>query len=187
MLLAAAAAEGRKGIGIDVSLAWLVVAQRLIAEWGGRPVLAAALAEALPLPDGAVEGVISLDVIEHVSDHARYLSEIDRVTKRGGHVALSTTNRYLQKGYVQWRSGKDYEFVRLLSALELAWLLRQHTKFQFKLLVAPVPKEEINLFPPYRAVLARIYNWLVRFRWTRWGFLRIGPFFRVIGGKAKAP
>ena len=33
MLLAAAAAEGHNGIGIDSSMVWLVVAQRLIAEW----------------------------------------------------------------------------------------------------------------------------------------------------------
>ncbi len=48
MLLAAAAEEGYQGIGVDVSLVWLVVAHRLIEARGGRPVLAAALAEALP-------------------------------------------------------------------------------------------------------------------------------------------
>src|SRR4051812_43900876 len=68
MLLAAAAAEGHHGIGVDVSMVWLVVASRVIAASGGRPVLAAAMAEALPLGDGATSGVVSLDVIEHVAN-----------------------------------------------------------------------------------------------------------------------
>ncbi|HHT9119329.1 MAG TPA: class I SAM-dependent methyltransferase [Candidatus Hypogeohydataceae bacterium YC41] len=201
-LLAAAAAEGLKGIGIDVSMVSLVVTRRLVAEWGGQPLLAAALAEALPLADGSVSGVVSLDVLEHVADQGRYLSEINRVTAPGGYVALSTPNRYslaaephvfvlgvgwlprsLQKDYVKWRSGKSYEFTWLLSAREVANLLRQHTHFQFDILVPPVPEEEIVHFPTYRATLARLYNRLVFSGWMRWLLLRIGPFFHIIGKK----
>jgi len=65
-LLAAAAARGRHGIGVDVSLEWLVVAQRFITEHGGTPRLAAAMAEALPVADASTESVVSLDVVEHV-------------------------------------------------------------------------------------------------------------------------
>jgi SAM-dependent methyltransferase len=202
-LLAAAAAEGCNGIGIDRSMVQLVVAHRMIAEWGGKPVLAAALGEALPLADDSVSGVISLDVIEHVDDRATYLREIDRVTVAGGHVALSTPNRYsltaephifvwgvgwlpgsLQKRYVKWRTGRNYDHTRLLSTGQAARLLRQHTRFQFDLLVPPVPEEEISHFPPYRAALARLYNRLASFSWTHWVFLRIGPFFRIVGTRA---
>ncbi len=202
MLLAAAAAEGRMGIGIDVSLVWLVVARRLIAEWGGQPVLAAALAEALPLADGSVSGVVSLDVIEHVADPRRYLSEMNRVTALGGCVALSTPNRYslaaephvfvwgvgwlprsLQPCYAQWRSGKRYEFTRLLSAREAARLFHQHTCVEFDVLIPPVPEEEIARFPAYRAILARLYNRLASLSWTHWLCRCIGPFFRIVGTK----
>lgn len=205
-LLAAAAAEGWNGIGIDVSLVWLLVARRLIAEWGGEPVLAAALGEALPLEDDAVRGVVSLDVIEHVADQRRYLEEISRVTLPGGRVALSTPNRFslaaephvfvwgvgwlprpLQKSYVRWRSGKSYECTRLLSARETARLLRQHTGFQFQIRVAPVPPEEIAHFPAYRARLARLYNRLVPAAGFG-GLLRtLGPFFRIVGTKSGPP
>jgi hypothetical protein len=58
-----AAASNYPGIGIDVSMVWLVVAHRMIREHGGRPLLAAALAEHLPLPDHCLTGIISLDVI----------------------------------------------------------------------------------------------------------------------------
>jgi 2-polyprenyl-3-methyl-5-hydroxy-6-metoxy-1,4-benzoquinol methylase len=201
-LLAAAAVEGRKGIGIDVSMVWLVVAQRLIAEWGGQPILAAALAEALPLADNSVSSVVSLDVLEHVAEPKSYLSEINRVTEPGGCVALSTPNRYSlaaephvsvwgvgwlprswQKSYVKWCSGKSYEFTRLLSTWETAQLLRQHTHFQANILVPPVPEEEVAHFSTRRATLARLYNRLVSFNWMRWLFLIIGPFFRVVGRK----
>ncbi len=204
-LVAAAAADGLKGIGIDVSMVWLIVARRLIAEWGGQPVLAVALAEALPLADGTISGVVSLDVIEHVANPGRYLGEINRVTEPGGRVALSTPNRYslvaephvsvwgagwlprsLQKGYVQWRKRESYEFTWLLGTREAAKLLHQHTRFQFEILVPLVSEEEIAHFPAYRATLARVYNRLVSLGWMRWLFLSIGPFFRIVGTKMQA-
>jgi len=199
-LLAAAAAEGRHGIGIDVSMTWLVVAARLIEAHGGRPVLAAAMAEALPLADGAVGGVVSLDVIEHVADPLPYLKEIDRVTCAGGHVALATPNRFsltaephvfvwgvgwlprpLQARYVHWRSGKPYAFTRLLSTWETARLVRRATRFDARILIPPVAEEEIAHFPPRRAQLARLYNRLLRWAGLRSVFRAIGPFFRVVG------
>ena len=93
-LLAAAAATGRSGIGIDVRLVWLLVAKRLITAAGGTPLLAAAMAEALPFADGSINAVVSLDVIEHVGNVEAYLREIDRVTAPGGRVAFGTPNRF---------------------------------------------------------------------------------------------
>jgi 2-polyprenyl-3-methyl-5-hydroxy-6-metoxy-1,4-benzoquinol methylase len=202
MLLAAAAAEGRKGVGIDVSMVWLVVARRLILQWGEDPDLAAANAESLPLADGSVGGVVSLDVIEHVADPAAYLSEINRVIVPGGTIALSTPNRYslaaephvsvwgvgwlpysLQKKYVKWRSGAEYEFTRLLSARKLGQLLQRHTSIRYNIQVPLVPDEEIVHFMAYRAILARLYNRLALLSSLR-GMLRtIGPFFRIVGEK----
>jgi SAM-dependent methyltransferase len=202
-LLAAAAAEGHQGIGVDVCLVWLLVARRLIADYGGEPVLAAALAESLPLGDDSVSGVISLDVIEHVADPRPYLAEISRVTAPGGGLALSTPNRYSlaaephvsilgvgwlprswQKRYVKWRSGQSYDFTCLLSTREVARLLRWHTRFEFRIVIPPVPEEEIAHFPPYRAHLAQVYNRMVAWNSWQWLFSLIGPFFRVVGSKA---
>lgn len=44
----------------------------------------------LPLPDGAVDLVLSTQVLEHVEDPSLYLSECFRVLKTGGHLILST-------------------------------------------------------------------------------------------------
>lgn len=201
-LLAAAALAGRQGIGIDVSLVWLLVAARRVSECGGTPLLAAAFADALPLRNDAVTGVVSLDVIEHVADPHVYLKEIDRVLAPGGSVALSTPNRFSlgaephvfvwgvgwlprqwQKRYVRWRSGKNYEFVKLLGQRELRALLRSDTRIDAKIFAPPIPDEEVAAFSRRRAWLARVYNYVVSRRGWQRLTLEFGPFFRIVGRK----
>jgi SAM-dependent methyltransferase len=201
-LLAAAAAAGCAGIGIDVRLVWLLVAKRLIADACGTPVLAAALAESLPLADESLQSVVSLDVIEHVGDVAVYLEEINRVTARGGYVALATPNRFsltaephvgvwgvgwiprrLQKSFVKFRSGLAYEFVQLLSVSEARRVFRRHTQFDVEILVPAVPEVEIERYPARRRALARFYNRLLRWRFFQPVFRLIGPFFRIVARK----
>jgi 2-polyprenyl-3-methyl-5-hydroxy-6-metoxy-1,4-benzoquinol methylase len=201
MLLAAAAASGQHGIGVDVSLVWLVVAQRLIREWGGTPVLAAALAEALPLAKGSVGAVLSLDVIEHVADQTGYARQIDRVLKPGGFVALSTPNRFSlaaephvgvwgvgwlprrwQRRYAEWRSGRSYRSTWLLSGRELRRLLAS-TSLQCVILAPAIPDEERAQFAASRRLLANIYNRVIRYALFRRLSLLVGPFFRIVGTK----
>jgi 2-polyprenyl-3-methyl-5-hydroxy-6-metoxy-1,4-benzoquinol methylase/uncharacterized protein YbaR (Trm112 family) len=203
MLLAAAADLGVPSIGIDVSLTWLVVARRMLETHGGHPVLAAALAEALPLPDDAAPAVVSLDVIEHVGDQKRYLREIDRIASPGAPVALSTPNRFslaaephvgvwgvgwlprrLQPTYVRLRSGQHYDYVRLLSARGFKRLLRRHTHITGQLIVPSLEHEEIVRFGRRRRLLARMYNRASANAWLRWPLLAGGPFFRFVGTKA---
>lgn len=205
MLLAAAARAGRDGVGVDVCLAWLVVAKAMVEAHGGRASLAAAFAEALPLAAGAVDGVVALDVVEHVADPVPFLVEIDRVTRDGGELALATPNRYSlaaephvfvwgvgwlprrwQAAYVQWRTGRPYEYVRLLGAHELRRLVRRHTAFAPRLVVPPVPASEIARFAPRRARLARLYNRLAAAPLARPAALALGPFFRLVGRRAQA-
>lgn len=203
MLLAAAAGRDGVGIGVDVSLVWLVVAKRLIEAHGGTPVLAAGLAEALPLRNRAVNGVVGLDVIEHVGDPVPVLQEVDRVTAADGWLALATPNRFSlsaephvsiwgvgwlprrwQASYVRWRSGLPYEFTRMLSPREAGRLLRSHTDFRCAMQVPLIPATEIDRFSTRRSLLARTYNRLVRLRLLNPALLRLGPFFRIVGTKA---
>ena len=204
MLIAAAHRAGHFGVGIDVSMTWLVVAKRLIEASGGRAVLAAALGEALPLADGAVGAVVSLDVIEHVRDPDTYLREINRVTRPGGGLALSTPNRFSltaephvfvwgvgrlprkwQRPYVHWRSGKDYDDTILMSSLTLAKRVRRNSEFHIRIDIPDVPAEHLANFAPAKARIARFYNRLASARLLRPLFLAIGPFFRVTGTKPK--
>lgn len=50
-------------------------------------------ATSLPFVDNSFDVVVSFEVIEHVKDYERFLSEIHRVLKRGGKLILSTPNR----------------------------------------------------------------------------------------------
>ena len=200
MLLAAAASRGVSGLGIDVSLEWLVVARRMIEAHGGRATLCAGFAESLPLPDASVPAIVSLDVIEHVADQRRYLVEIDRIAADGATLALATPNRFsltaephvhvwgvgwlptrLQARYVRARSGHAYDFVRLLSVPGLARLLRRHTAISGRFVVPRVPDDEIECFHPLRARVARLYNRVAESPLFRWPLLTVGPFFRYVG------
>jgi SAM-dependent methyltransferase len=202
MLLAAAAAHGVAGLGIDVSLVWLVVARKMIEQHGGVATLCAGFAEALPLPDASVPAIVSLDVIEHVAHQERYLAEIDRIAADGGTIALATPNRFslaaephvhvwgvgwlparFQASFVRARSGRSYDFVRLLSVPGLAFMLRRHTAFSGQFIVPQVPDDEIEGFHPRRARIARFYNRAADLPLLRWPLLAVGPFFRYTGTK----
>lgn len=205
MLLGTMAKAGHNGIGIDVSMTWLVVAKRLIEEHGGKPVLAAALAENLPLRDNSISGVVSLDVIEHVRDPDRYLAEVDRTVRPGGSLALSTPNRFSltaephvfvwgvgwlpqpwQERFVKWRSGKSYDDTVLMSSIELARKVSCNTNFEYRIEIPEVPPQHIEAFPKHKAATARIYNLVANFSLFRFAFLLIAPFFRVVGTKTRA-
>jgi len=201
-LIAAASRRNQQMVGIDVRLLWLLAAKRLITAHGGRPVLAAALAERMPIRDGEVDAVISLDVIEHVADVPAYLHEIDRVTRVGGSIALSTPNRYSlaaephvnvwgvgwvprrwQKQFVMWRKRVAYPYTCLLSVPETQALLAKYTAFKPNFIVPRVAQHEIDRFPPYRKALVRLYNALAPMPLFRLPLLAVGPFFRVVGRK----
>lgn len=200
MLLAAAIAQGRRVVGIDVSLFWLVVARRMVRAAGGEPLLAAGLAEYLPLASGSIGSVAVLDVIEHVADPAPMLRELNRVLRPTGTIALATPNRFSlaaephvgvggvgwlprrwQDPYVRLRTGLPYAYCRLLSARELRRLFLRHTSISIRIEPAPVPATELAAFPRWRAALGRVYNGLLRWRPAAWMLLRVGPFMHVIG------
>jgi SAM-dependent methyltransferase/uncharacterized protein YbaR (Trm112 family) len=202
VLLAASSDEGVSGLGIDASLEWLVVARRMIEAHGGRADLCAALGEALPLPDDSAPAIASLDVIEHCADQNRHLREIDRIAAPSARFALATPNRFSltaephvgvwgvgwlparwQRRYVRMRSGKPYDFVRLLSVPALSRLVKRETHFEGRFIVPHVPAEDIELFPPRRAKLARVYNKIAGRKMLRWPLFAIGPFFRFVGVK----
>ncbi|MDP3659119.1 bifunctional 2-polyprenyl-6-hydroxyphenol methylase/3-demethylubiquinol 3-O-methyltransferase UbiG [Phenylobacterium sp.] len=202
-LLCAAVHRGHQGLGVDVSMTWLIIAQRMVRAHGGTSTFAAAAGEALPLRDGAVTTVVSLDVIEHVNDMPGLAAEIDRVTAPGGAAIISTPNRFSltaephvgvwgvgllprpwQAPFVRWRSGLTYTNTRLLSSFGLRRLLRRSTTMQFRLAIPETPPEEIARFSPLKAGFARLYNIIRLYPPLRPIFLVIAPFFRAEGLKA---
>jgi SAM-dependent methyltransferase len=166
---------------------------------GGTAILACAYAETLPVATETLGAVTLYDVIEHVADVRRTIAEADRVVMPGGHIAISTPNRFsiaaephvflwgvgwlprpLQEPYVRWRSGRPYRGTRLLSTREMSRELQRHSELEFELRVPLVPEEEIAHFSGRRAALAHLYNRLAGLSISRRVLLRVGPFFQVM-------
>ena len=201
-LLSAASAAGKSGIGIDNRMSVLVVAKRLLEQHGARPTLACANAEALPLADASVGGVVMYDVVEHVDRLESALSEAGRVTWSDGAFACSTPNRYslapephvhvwgvgwmprkYQAAYVRRRSARDYTGTRLLSARELGQMVVRAMGFSVDLRVAPIPLAEIERSRGLRKLMAQVFNSVSRLRAVRPLLLQIGPFFQLVAVK----
>lgn len=70
-------------IGVDVSLA-------MAASGPARGVVAASALGCLPFGEGSFDGVICINVLEHVADPAAALREISRTLVVGGRVVVST-------------------------------------------------------------------------------------------------
>jgi SAM-dependent methyltransferase len=77
---------------------------------------------ALPVRDGGVDAVVSLQVIEHLWEQERFLRECFRVLRPGGALVVSTPNR------LTFSPGRDTPLnpfhTRELSAAELACIVR---------------------------------------------------------------
>src|SRR5579885_2976563 len=118
------ARRGYETVGVDVSPAYIARARR--AHPQGVYLLASA--EAVPLPDSSFDGVLFLDVLEHVHDERAALAEIARLLKPGGTLVLSVPHRGLL-----WR----------LDSLNLyQWLVRRTHH--------GLPPPEIGLEAPHR-------------------------------------
>lgn len=201
-LAAAVAGRGADVVASDVSLRWLVLARKRLAEHGaGRVELVACAAEALPFADASFDVVAATDVIEHVDDADRFVAEAARVLRPGGLLFLSTPNRYslglephvrlwgvgylprpLAESYVRAVRKTSYAHVRLLSARSLVRLLRTHG-LEPEVVIPRVPDE--SLYGGAELALVRGYN-RVRMRPLARPLLRaVGPFFHVFGRKPR--
>ncbi len=90
----ALARRGARVLGIDVGMRWLVLARKRAAEQGiDLPVLCAN-AEALPLRNESVGGVVGESVLENLTDSATSLTECWRVVAPRGTLWLTTANRH---------------------------------------------------------------------------------------------
>ena len=83
------AGPARKMISLDVDVPTLAHAA---ARYGSSPVAAADL-ERLPLADSTVDGVVALQVIEHLADARAFVREAARTLTPAGALVVTTPNR----------------------------------------------------------------------------------------------
>ena len=197
--LAVAAERAHHAVGVDLCLAFLVLARKQL---NGRGVFVAAEAEQLPFPDRAFAAVIAADVIEHLADQQRAIEEMGRVLLPGAPLFLSTPNRfsltpephvglwgvgYLPRRwanrYVRRRRGIAYDDVRLLSAPSLHRILRRHFPGRARLLIPGLSPRQMEQLSPLQRRLASVYLTLRRMPVVRNAFYLVGPFFHVVAEK----
>jgi 2-polyprenyl-3-methyl-5-hydroxy-6-metoxy-1,4-benzoquinol methylase len=200
-LSVALAARGAEVVATDVSLRWLALAQKRLADSGAAVGLVACAAEALPFADGSFDLVAASDVIEHVEDPDRFVAEAVRVLKPGGLLFLATPNRfslglephvrlwgvgYLPRGlaesYVRAVRKTSYSHVRLLSARALERLLRAHG-LEPEVVIPAVP--DASLYSGVELRLVQTYNRVRTQRAARPFLHAVGPFFHVFGRKPR--
>ncbi len=81
--------SGMPIIGVDASLAMLAAGE-------GRPSVAVADAGLLPFPAHSCDGIISINVLEHVADPGLHLRGLGRVLAPGGRLVLTTPAKELE-------------------------------------------------------------------------------------------
>ena len=85
-----AASRGAEVVGVDIAPGMLSAAEALSAGTDPRPAFRNAAAEALPFKDESVDGVISTYGVIFSDDPSTAVSEMARVLRPGGRLALAT-------------------------------------------------------------------------------------------------
>lgn len=85
--------RGATTYGLDPAAGAIAAARRHAEETGRAIDYQVGVGEALPYDDRAFDAVVCVDVLEHVSDLDKTLSEVRRVLKPGGWFLFDTINR----------------------------------------------------------------------------------------------
>ena len=100
--------------GVDPAEAALAVAREHAAKSGLSITYRAGTGEALPFPDQSFGIVYCCDVLEHVTDLDRVISEIARVLRPGGVFFYDTINRTLLSKLVAIKLAQEWRATRVL-------------------------------------------------------------------------
>jgi SAM-dependent methyltransferase len=100
VMLYKASLRGGRAAGVEMDPTGLELAGGMLRRHGVHPALTRASAYALPFPDGSLDWVTLVEVLEHLDDTDTLLGEVRRVLRPGGVVGLTTPHR-LESGIPQ--------------------------------------------------------------------------------------
>ena len=175
--LAAAVSSGRESVGVDAALYQLVLARKLLGGESRRVQLVAANAEALPFGDKCFTAATAADLLEHVAEPAKVVSELGRVLADGARVVATTPNRFsltpephvgiwglgfrsrpAAERLVQQKLGIDYSSIRPFSYGRLCQTFDDAFPGD-AVIHAPVPGPlEKASFPAVKRLFAEVYS-----------------------------
>jgi 2-polyprenyl-3-methyl-5-hydroxy-6-metoxy-1,4-benzoquinol methylase len=201
-LALAAAARGCAVAATDISMRWIVLARKRVAEAGAEGIaVVCSSAEQAPFPKGSFDVVVASDVIEHAARQRDFVAGCARMLKPGGLLFLATPNRFslglephvrlwgvgllprpLAKRYVKAVRKYGYDNVHLRSSVGLRRLLRAEG-LEPRIVPPAIPPATQELYDGLELRLVRVYNRLRRYAPVRAGLLAVGPFFHVFARK----
>jgi 2-polyprenyl-3-methyl-5-hydroxy-6-metoxy-1,4-benzoquinol methylase len=204
-LAVAAAARGARVAATDISMRWIVLAAKRIAEAGGEGItLVCSSAEQPPFPPGSFDVVVASDVIEHAARQDDFVAGCARMLKPGGMLFLATPNRFslglephvrlwgagwlphrVARRYVRAVRKADYDHVHLLSAPKLRRVLHR-AGLRPRIVPPAIPPATQALYRGPELALVRAYNRARRYAPVRAVLLGVGPFFHVFARKELA-
>lgn len=195
-----AAAAGRRVVGIDVALRWLVVARRRLEEAGVRAELVCCNAEHLPFADATFAGAFSLGMVEHCRNPEAVFREAVRVLESGAPLVLRTVNRYTilrephvgvwgvgflprrwAGAYVRRRTGGSYRHHRPLGPAELGGAMRRGGLRDIEVVAAPILEAEVGRLGRTGRWLAPIYRVARSIPGARLGLRAFAPLLEARG------
>lgn len=115
------AARGCQVTGVDPSPASVDAARAHATARGLRIDYQVGTGEHLPVPDAAFELAYCCDVLEHVADLDRVISETARVLKPGGLYLFDTINRTARSKLIMIKVMQEWPLVRVVDAAIHDW------------------------------------------------------------------
>lgn len=93
VLLELLARRGAAAVGLDAERVGLELARQELEKRTSMATLVQGVCQALPLRSSLMDAVFAVEVIEHLDDPERFLSEASRVLRRGGVLVVTTPRR----------------------------------------------------------------------------------------------